>query len=101
MRPRRQLPVHGPADRDVDQAALGVFVGSAGGGRRGDEICAPVAAGEGFADDLGREGEVGGAGGAFEVVGTGAVEFICLCRVCVWVGVVGPEGVAEGGGRGG
>ncbi|KFZ14114.1 hypothetical protein V502_06228 [Pseudogymnoascus sp. VKM F-4520 (FW-2644)] len=83
MRARRQLPAHGPTDRDVDQAALGVFVGSAGRGGRGDEIRAAVAPGEGFADDLGGEGEVGGAGGAFEVVGAGAVEFICLCWVCV------------------
>lgn len=81
MRPRRQLPAHRPANCDIDEAALGVFVCSTRRRRerRGNEIRASVAAGEGFTNDLGCEGEVGGAGGAFEVVGAGAVEFICLC----------------------
>lgn len=52
---------------------------------------------EGFAYDLGCEGEVGGAGGAFEVVRAGAVEFISLCRFCRLVGVVALGEVVEGG----
>ncbi|KFY89716.1 hypothetical protein V498_06321 [Pseudogymnoascus sp. VKM F-4517 (FW-2822)] len=101
MRARRQLPAHRPADRDIDEAALGVFVGSARGRGWRDEVRAPVAPGEGFADDLGGEGEVGGAGGAFEVVGAGVVEGIGLCWVGGWVGVVCFEGVVEGEGGGG
>jgi hypothetical protein len=100
MRPRRQLPAHRPADRDIDEARLCIFIGSVGRWGRRDEVRAAVAPGEGFADDLGGEGEVGGAGGAFEVVGAGAVEFICLCWICVWVGVVAPGGATEGGWRG-
>lgn len=73
MRPRRELPAHRPADCDVDQAPLGVFVGSAGGGRRGDEVRASMTPGEGFAYNLGGEGKVCGACGAFEVVGAGTV----------------------------
>lgn len=101
MRPRRQLSAHRPADCDIDEAALGVFVCSAGGGRRGNEIRASVTPGESFTNDLGCEGKVGGAGGAFEVVGAGAVEFICLCWVCASLGIVGAREVIEGGRRDG
>jgi hypothetical protein len=78
---------------------MGIFICSARGGGRRDEVCASVAPCEGFAYDLGCKGEVGGAGGAFEVVRAGAVEFIRLCRLCRLVGVVAPGEVVKGGWR--
>jgi hypothetical protein len=75
---------------------MGVFIRSARGERWRDEVCASVAPGEGFAYDLGCEGEVGGTGGAFKMVRAGAVEFICLCRFCGLVGVVAPREVVKG-----